>query len=67
MSTPSREPYTMWSFQWPFDKHGVPVRGNSGRTIRPVVIMEADTFKRMLSEHESLGAAQFRVGTEEES
>lgn len=58
----SAEPYTLWSMHAPFDKHGVPVMGNCGRTIRAVVVMEAETMKRLIAEHPSLAAAQFKLG-----
>jgi hypothetical protein len=39
--------------------------GSFGATVRNVVIMDAETFKRLVAEHPSLATAEFRVGTEE--
>ena len=57
------DPLTMWVMECPFSKHGTPVVGNMGRTIRRVVVMEAETFKAMLAAHPSLKTQEFKVGT----
>jgi hypothetical protein len=56
------EPFTIWALDAPFDKYGVPRMGNVGQSIRLVVVMESETFKRLLREHPSLATEQFRLG-----
>lgn len=53
----------MWIMECPFRKNGTPVLGSMGRTIRRVVVMEAETFKALLDAHPSLKEQQFNVGT----
>ncbi|HET8777959.1 MAG TPA: hypothetical protein VFN76_09900 [Candidatus Limnocylindria bacterium] len=60
--TVARAPYTMWSMAAPFRKNGTPVVGTMGSSIRSVVIMEAETFKRLVAENHDLETAEFRVG-----
>jgi hypothetical protein len=56
------ESYTIWMVTAPFNKHGVPLMGRSGASARRVVVMDGDTFKRLIAEHPSLATAQFRTG-----
>lgn len=58
-----REPYTVWSMFAPFRKDGAPVMGSFGQSVRSVVVMEAETFRRLIREHPELQTAVFRVGT----
>ena len=58
----STEPYTIWSTAMPFRKNGTPVVGTIGSEIKPVVIMDAETFKRLVKEP-GLTSVQWRVGT----
>lgn len=62
---PAQEPWTptIWGMSCPFNKQGVPVVGNFGRSIRTVVIMPVETWTRLCKEHPSLGAQKFNVGT----
>lgn len=55
------KPYRIWPTPIPFRKDGTPVVGNFGPTIRQVVIIEAETFKRLIAEHPSLTTARFEV------
>lgn len=55
-------PYPIWNLEAPFTKTGFPVVGSFGRTIRPVIIMEVETFQRLVKEHPSPETAQFKVG-----
>jgi len=57
------KPFTVWALDAPFDKHGVPRMGNYGVSVRRVVVMESETFKRLIDEHPSLKLAQFQVGS----
>jgi hypothetical protein len=59
------KPYTIWALPAAFKKSGFPSMGSFGATVRNVVIMDAETFKRLVAEHPSLATAEFRVGTEE--
>lgn len=64
------QPYTLWALDAPFDKHGVPRMGTVGQSIRRVVVMDAETFKRLIAEHPELQKAEFRIGryeTDEEA
>lgn len=36
--------HTLWALHVPFDKHGAPVMGTSGRSIGGVVVMRAETW-----------------------
>jgi len=55
-------PYKIWSLPTPFDKHGAPVMGTVGATVRHVVVFETAEFKRLLNDHPSLATAQFLLG-----
>lgn len=55
--------YTLWSMVCPFRKNGTPVLGTMGSTLRNVIVMESETFKKLVADHPSLATAQFRVGT----
>ena len=55
------ETYCIWPETMPFRKNGTPVVGTMGSGFRSVVIMEAETFKRLMREHPSLATAQFEV------
>lgn len=63
MSDEQKKPYRVWSIEAPFRSDGSPVVGTFGKSIRPVVIMESDTFKRLVKEHSSLATAHFEVGS----
>ena len=55
------KPYRIWPEHMPFRRNGTPVVGNMGSGYRAVVIMERETFKRLIDEHPSLATAQFEV------
>ena len=57
-----REPYTVWATAAPFRKNGTPIVGNVGSSIESVVIMKADTFKRLVNEP-GLAQVEWRLGT----
>lgn len=57
----ARKPYRIWPTPIPFNKQGWPVVGNFGKEWRQVVVMDAETFKRLIAEHPSLATAQFEV------
>ncbi len=54
--------YRVWSIDMPFRKDGAPVAGTMGSTIKRVLVIEAETFKRLIDEHPSLQTARFDVG-----
>jgi hypothetical protein len=56
------EPYTLWRFDAPFTKQGVPVMGTCGASVGAVVVMRTETLKRMIDEHPTLKVAEFRIG-----
>lgn len=59
----ANEPYTAWAATTAFRKDGAPVLGTMGSSVRRVIVMEVETFKRMLREHPEFAAAtQFRIG-----
>ena len=58
-----REPYTIWAMPTTFRKSGSPIMGTIGASVRHVVVMEAETFKRLVAENPNLATAEFRVGT----
>lgn len=53
----------IWALHCPFDKHGAPVLGTSGRTIQGVVVLRVEDWTQLCQEHPSLGKQQFMVGT----
>lgn len=61
MSDTTAAPYRIWMLPIPFNKHGDPVPGNFGASVRSVVILDADTFRRLVSGHPSLRDAQFQT------
>jgi hypothetical protein len=65
-TTPAK-PITLWSIACPFRKTGSPVVGTMGTSIRDVVVMEADEWKRMLRliPADVLEKTQFNVGSYE--
>lgn len=54
-------PYRIWPESMPFRRNGTPVVGNMGSSVRRVVIMDAETFKRLVSETPALATARFEV------
>ena len=58
-----RDPYVCWVLEMPFDKQGAPFSGLSGRSVRAVVVMEPETFKRMIEDNPSLRQCEFKIGT----
>lgn len=54
--------HTIWALHCPFDKHGSPVMGLTGRSIEGVVVMRASTWTALCKEHPTLGATEFNVG-----
>jgi hypothetical protein len=61
MSVLKHEAYTIWATLAPFRKNGTPVIGNMGSTVKDVVVMESETFRRLVREHPSLATAEFSV------
>ena len=53
----------IWVLHCPFKKTGVPVLGTFGATIRPVVVVPLETWKRLCAEIPELAAQQFEVGS----
>jgi hypothetical protein len=53
----------IWAAHCPFRKSGSPVLGNVGATIRPVIVMEMDTWTRLCQDVPALQTMQFEVGT----
>lgn len=51
----------IWSIAMPFRADGWPVVVGFGYSIEPVIIMKVETWKRLCSEHPTLGATQFEV------
>jgi hypothetical protein len=49
-------PYRMWVATTTFRKDGMPVLGTMGSTHKRVVVIEVETFQRMLREHPTLKA-----------
>lgn len=60
--TPTR-PIRIWNMGCPFRKNGTPVMGNMGSSIRSVVVMTAEEFKRLIAENPALNTVQFEIGT----
>jgi hypothetical protein len=60
----SAEPYTIWSVETTFRKDGTPVMGTMGASWKSVIVMDAETFKRLCKEP-GLAHVQWRVGTYE--
>ena len=58
---PERAPYRLWPADMPFRRDGTPVVGNMGSSVRSVVIMETETFQRLVAENPGLATAQFEV------
>lgn len=58
------EPYTIWTATVPFRRDGTPVVGNMGSSARRCVILDIETFQRMLREHPTLAsdATLFNLG-----
>jgi hypothetical protein len=61
-NTEVQEAYTIWTGFTTFRKNGSPIMGTLGSSAKQVVVMEADTFRRICREHPTLGTALFRVG-----
>ena len=57
-----RAPYRMWKAWCPFNRNGFPVVGNFGSSGRTVVILDADTFSRLVRENPNLATARFELG-----
>lgn len=53
----------IWALHCPFRKDGAPVMGSFGRTIKPVIVMEMETWIWLCKNIPQLAAKQFRVGT----
>lgn len=64
-ATRTTGPYTIWATYTTFRKSGFPVMGTMGSYTDAVVVMRAETFKRLVAENPCLAAALFNVGTEE--
>ncbi len=60
------DPYRVWQLYMPFTKEDFPVRGNFGSKILPVVVIETETFRRMINDHESLKDTKFELIQKEE-
>lgn len=56
-------PYRIWAAHCPFRKNGTPVLGTMGSGIRTVIVIEADTWKRLCADVPQLQTTQFEVGT----
>lgn len=52
----------IWALMAPFRKTGWPVVGTFGATMRPVIIMETETWKRLCAEIPALANTEFEVG-----
>jgi hypothetical protein len=55
------EQYTIWHGFTTFRKNGTPIMGTLGASAKPVVIMESETFQRLVREHPSLATVVFRM------
>lgn len=55
--------YRIWALHCPFKKDGFPSVGNFGATVKPVVIMSMETWKRLCADVPQLQTTQFNVGT----
>lgn len=56
----------IWVMHCPFRKEGTPVLGSFGRTVRPVVIFEMATWKKLCEDVPQLQTTQFEVGSFDE-
>lgn len=66
MSAPRDEspvPYTMWVAYCPFRKNGSPVLGNLGSSIKSVVVMTTDEWRRLCANVPQLQTTTFNVGS----
>jgi hypothetical protein len=61
----TERPDRIWAFHCPFNRHGVPVLGNFGGSIKPVVILPMATWTKLCREIPELGQRQFDVGTDD--
>jgi hypothetical protein len=59
----AEKPYTMWVAHCPFRKNGSPVLGNMGSSIKGVVVMTTDEWKRLCADVPQLATTQFNVGS----
>ena len=59
----SDKPLRIWAMACPFRKNGTPVLGTMGTTVRSVIVIEHDTWKRLCEEVPQLQTTQFEVGT----
>lgn len=57
-------PYRIWALHCPFRKNGTPVLGTMGSTIQGVIVIQVETWRRMVREIPALAAAPFEVGEE---
>ena len=55
---------TIWVLECPFRKDGSPVLGTFGATVRRVVVVEAEEWRRLCELHPALLTQSFRVGHE---
>jgi hypothetical protein len=53
----------IWTLHCPFRKSGSPVVGTMGSSIRTVILIETDMWKRLCEEVPQLQTTQFEVGT----
>jgi hypothetical protein len=63
MSDNDQGEYTIWSVFAPFRKDGSPVLGSFGASVKGVILIDVETWKRMCADNPQLAATKFRVGT----
>lgn len=57
--------YRIWVAHCLFKKSGFPSLGTFGKTERPVVIFDLETWKRLCADVPQLQTTQFEVGSQE--
>jgi hypothetical protein len=53
----------IWIFECPFTKHGTPVLGSFGSTIRNVVVIPVEAWTALCRDIPELGRYNFEVGS----
>lgn len=64
MDTSTEAPkYRIWALECPFNKRGVPVMGQFGRTSRGVIVIDVATWQRLCADVPQLQTTMFEVGS----
>lgn len=61
--SPTVRPFRIWVADCPFRRNGSPVLGTMGSSVRTIIVIEDETWRRLCAEVPQLAATHFEVGT----